>query len=113
MTVVVTVGEVTFEYGFAYGSTGTKLHGKDFLISTTVGGPRDAYEKDGYNHFTMEELLRPLEQLAYLTGMTFHDPIVSHGMIYVPGVYNVKEEVEARAREHAERLVAFLTETAG
>jgi hypothetical protein len=30
-------------------------------------------------------------------------------MIYVPGVYNKKEEVEQRARDHAERLYKYIT----
>jgi hypothetical protein len=30
--------------------------------------------------------------------------IASHNMIYVPGVYNKKEEVEQRAGEHVRRL---------
>ena len=95
-------------YGFAYGSTGTKLNGKNFLISTTIGGPVDAYGPEGYNTYTIEELLRPLRQTGNLCGMKSIDPVVSHGMIYIPDVYNVKEEVERRAREHGEHLVASL-----
>jgi putative NADPH-quinone reductase len=97
-------------YGFAYGSTGDKLRGKHFLVSTTVGGPADAYCQGGYNNFTIGELLTPLRQMANLTGMRYHRPLVSHGMIYVPNVYNTREEVEARAREHAERLSRFISE---
>ena len=95
-------------YGFAYGSTGDKLNGKHFLVSTTVGGPADAYGEGGYNHFTMGELLKPLRQMCNLTGMLYHRPIVSHGMIYIPDVYNTRESVEARAREHADKLSRFI-----
>jgi len=91
-------------YGFAYGSTGDKLKGKHFLASTTIGGPSESYCDSGYNNFTIGELLKPLRQMANLTGMVFHKPIVSHGMIFIPGVYNTREAVEERAREHAERL---------
>jgi putative NADPH-quinone reductase len=97
-------------YGFAYGSTGDKLKGKDFLVSTTVGGPADAYCAGGYNHFTMDDLLKPLRQMSNLTGMRYHRPIVSHGMIFIPGVYNTREAVEERAREHAGRLYRHITE---
>jgi len=96
-------------YGFAYGSSGDKLKGKHFLISTTVGGPSDSYCEGGYNNFTIAELLKPLRQMCNLTGMVFHRPIVSHGMIFIPGVYNTREEVEGRAREHAERLSRYIT----
>ena len=47
--------------------------------------------------------------MANLTRMKYNTPIVSHNMIYVPGVYNKKEEVEQRAREHAERLYKYIT----
>ena len=98
-----------FTYGFAFGAGGDRLRGKHFVLSTTVGGPKEAYREGGSNNFTVEELLRPLQQTAHLTGMTWHPPIFSFGMIYVPGVYNVREEVEERAREHAERLCRYIT----
>ena len=96
-------------YGFAYGSTGDKLKGKHFLVSTTVGGPADAYRDGGYNNFTIGELLKPLRQMANLTGMRYHAPIVSHGMIFIPNVYNTREDVERRANEHADRLQRYVT----
>lgn len=96
-------------YGFAYGSTGNKLKGKHFLVSTTIGGPADAYCEGGYNNFTVGELLKPLRQMSNLTGMRYHAPIVSHGMIFIPNVYNTREEVEGRAQEHADKLHRYLT----
>ena len=93
-----------FTYGFAYGSTGDKLKGKQFLLSTTIGGPEDAYCEVGYNNYTINDLLKPLRQTANLAGMVFNEPIISHNMIYIPDVYNKLEEVEQRAREHGERL---------
>jgi len=99
-----------FTYGFAFGSTGDKLRGKHFLVSTTVGGPADAYCEGGYNNFTIGELLTPLRQMSNLTGMRYHRPIVSHGMIFIPNVYNTQEAVEDRAREHADKLQRYITE---
>lgn len=77
-----------FCYDFAYGSRGDKLHGKDVILSFTIGGPKESYNPLGYNHFPIEQLLQPLQQTAYLSGMNFHAPIYSHGMVYIPGVYN-------------------------
>lgn len=99
-----------FCYGFAYGSTGTKLHGKDFLLSFTIGGPSEAYTPLGFNHFPIRELLHPLEQTAYLSGMIWNDPLFTHSMIYILEVYNKLDEVEERARDHASRLVSRLCE---
>ena len=95
-------------FNFAYGPEGDKLKGKPLLLSLTVGGPQESYRTLGYNHFAIPELLKPLEQLAYLTGMIFEPPIWSHGMVYIPGIYNTQELVEARARDHAGRLIATL-----
>lgn len=99
-------------FNFAYGPDGNKLKGKNLLISTTVGGPQDSYHPLGYNHFNVTDLLRPFEQTAYLTGMNYLPPIFTHGCVYIPGVYNVKEEVEDRARGHAGRVLSLLAELA-
>lgn len=97
-----------FSLGFAFGADGDKLNGKEFLVSTTIGGAADSYQEDGYNVFTIEQLLMPLEQTARLTGMKYNTPLISHRMVYIPGVYNKKDEVEDRARDHAGRLVQFI-----
>ncbi len=98
-----------FTFNFAYGPEGDKLKGKQFLLSVTIGGPDESYQPLGYNHFSIEQLLRPLQQTAYLAGMIFQQPLISHRMVYIPGVYNTQEEVEARARDHAARLMAILS----
>lgn len=94
-----------FSYDFAYGSKGDKLKGKDFILSFTVGGPEESYTPLGYNHFGIEQLIRPLQQTCYLTGMNFIDPIYTHRMVYIPDVYNELSDVQQRARAHATRLV--------
>ncbi|SHG80248.1 NAD(P)H-dependent oxidoreductase [Ferrimonas marina] len=92
-------------YGFAYGSTGDKLKGKKLIISTTIGGPEASYSAEGYNQYTVEQLLYPLHQTAKLAQLEWQAPLISHGMIYIPGVYNSQAEVEAKAQQHAERLL--------
>ena len=91
-------------FNFSYGPEGDKLKGKAFIISTTIGGPAESYDPLGYNHFTVEQLLYPIQQTAYLAGMHYQKPIYTNGMVYIPGVYNTQEGVEAKAVEHAERL---------
>jgi putative NADPH-quinone reductase len=63
--------DLVLEYGFAYGSHGTALHGKIFFNALTAGGMEAAYKAEGFNHFTIRELLHPLEQMAVLCGMTY------------------------------------------
>lgn len=91
-------------YNFAYGAKGDKLKGKHLFLSFTVGGPEASYSPLGYNHFRIEELLKPLEQTVLLTGMNYHPPVYSNGMVYIPNVYNTLEDVQGKALEHAERL---------
>ncbi|SMF05027.1 Kef-type potassium/proton antiporter accessory protein, CPA2 family [Alteromonadaceae bacterium Bs31] len=66
--------DLVLEHGYAYGSGGNALHGKTFLCAISAGGAKSAYQSEGYNHFTVRELLRPLEQTAYLTGMYYLPP---------------------------------------
>lgn len=63
--------DLVLEHGFAYGTEGTELHGKLFFNAISAGGIADAYHSDGYNHFTIRELLQPLEQMANLCGMVY------------------------------------------
>lgn len=68
--------DLVLEYGFAYGEGGTALQDKVLLCSLTAGGPETAYCCEGYNQYTLRELLRPLEQTATLCGMRFPAPFV-------------------------------------
>ena len=67
-------------YGFAYGPGGDKLKGREFLVLVSTGGPADSYHAGGYNNFSMDEFLKPFQQTALLTGMTYLRPFVAHGM---------------------------------
>lgn len=66
-------------FGWAYGPGGTQLAGKEWLSAISTGGPADSYTAGGYNHYSMSELLKPLQQTANLIGMTFLPPFVLHG----------------------------------
>jgi len=68
--------DAVLTYGFAYGPGGDRLRGKKLMIATTTGGPAEAYQAGGTNHYTISELLRPLQATANLTGMSYQ-PIFS------------------------------------
>lgn len=97
-----------FAFDFAFGPNGNKLKDKDFILSFTVGGPKESYNPLGYNHFTIEQLAYPLQQLSYLSGMIYHQPIYTHRMVYIPGIYNTQEDVVSRAEEHAANLLDMI-----
>ncbi|MBB5936939.1 NAD(P)H-dependent oxidoreductase [Streptomyces zagrosensis] len=69
-----------FEYGFAYGTGGTALHGKTLRVVTSAGGPRDSYRPDGFNRFPIPDLLRPFDATAELTGMRYEEPFLVYGV---------------------------------
>ena len=45
------------------------------------GGPASAYRSEGYNRFTIRELLSPYDQTANLCGMRFLAPFVAHSAL--------------------------------
>ncbi|NCF21223.1 MAG: flavodoxin family protein [Haliea sp.] len=71
--------DLVLEYGFAYGDEGTALQGKLFLCALTAGGTEEGYAASGYNHYTLRELLQPLEQTATLCGMRYLPPFALYG----------------------------------
>jgi glutathione-regulated potassium-efflux system ancillary protein KefG len=77
--------DLVLEHGWAYGVGGTQLRGKLTLNVITTGGPETAYQREGYNRFTMRELLAPWDQTAYLCGMRFLAPFAVHSALRVSG----------------------------
>ena len=86
--------DLVLEHGWAYGQGGTRLRGKLTFNALTTGGPQTAYRRDGYNRYTIRELLAPWDQTAHLCGMRFLAPFVVHAALRV----RVDDDVaEARA----------------
>jgi len=71
--------DLVLEFGWAYGPGGNALDGKLLFHCITIGGQRTAYSKDGYNRFTILELLAPFIQTAYLCRMIWLPPFTMHG----------------------------------
>ena len=86
-------------YGFAYGSAGDKLLGKEFKIVTTVGAPEFTYQEGGWNKKSMNELLSPFQSMANLTGMTYTKSFRVHGVASMSD-----EELEEKVKEYKTEL---------
>jgi len=71
--------DLVLEHGWAYGRQGRALRGKQLLHVISAGGREEAYQHEGYNRFTVGELLAPLEQTAHLCGMQWTPPYMIHG----------------------------------
>ena len=102
--------EEVLAHGFAYGSTGTALKGKDFFLSFTTGGAKDTYRPGGVQNRPVEEYLYNFDQLALFTGMKAHAPFVTYGCMYVPGVSAEadKERILKDCQASAQKLIAAL-----
>ena len=66
--------DTVWAFGFAFGPNGTALSGKKCKVSVTMGSPEAAYSAEGFNLYTMQELLRPLEMTAALCKMDYQTP---------------------------------------
>jgi glutathione-regulated potassium-efflux system ancillary protein KefG len=71
--------DLVLSFGWAYGPGGTALQGKVIFNAITAGGIRTAYDKEGHNRFTINQLLSPFDQTAYLCKMIYLPPFVIHG----------------------------------
>lgn len=87
------------EYGWAYGSGGTKLHGKILLSAVSAGGSSEAYTTAGSNRFEIETFFSPFDQTAHLCGMKYAKPMVVHG---ARGLTD--EQIAAASRSYSELL---------
>jgi glutathione-regulated potassium-efflux system ancillary protein KefG len=71
--------DLVLTYGWAYGHDGTALAGKTLAQAISTGGPAEAYQRGGHNHFTIRELLTPFEQTARLCGMRYAEAYTVQG----------------------------------
>ena len=93
--------DTVLRHGWAYGTGGDKLHGKELMAAVSVGGSSDKYRHDGEFGVIVPELLRPLEATAKHIGMTWLEPFTIHGTLKV-----TDEELDEAARQYAALLTA-------
>ncbi len=92
--------DLVLEYGFAYGTDGTALKDKLMLCVVSAGGKEEAYKAEGYNHFTIRQLLAPIEQMAALTSMHYLPPFA---------IFGARTALEENhIDQHVERYVTLL-----
>lgn len=71
--------DTVLTYGWAYGSTGDKLHGKELMLAISVGAPEAAYAVEGTFGYTLDELLRPLRATSNMIGTRYLTPYAAYG----------------------------------
>ena len=85
-------------YGWAFGSKGDKLHGKELLIAVSTGAAKENYSSDGNFKYTMPELLRPLQATSNLIGTRYLTPYV---------LYGVNQMSDKQSEQSAKDYVAY------
>lgn len=98
--------DLVLEHGWAYGSEGTALRGKDLLSAITTGAREEAYCSAGYNRFTIRQLLAPIEQTAMLCGMRFLPPFVAYGTLSM-----TPTDMDAQAEDYHRVMVGLRDRT--
>jgi len=95
--------DLVLQHGWAYGRQGRALEGKFLFNVISTGGPRQAYTTEGRNHFTLRQLLAPLEQTATLCRMHYLAPFAVHGTHLMPA-----EQIELYTRDYHHLLQALV-----
>jgi glutathione-regulated potassium-efflux system ancillary protein KefG len=123
--------DLVLEHGWAYGASdrsalgregsgiasGDALAGKITFNVVSTGGPASAYRREGYNRFTVRELLAPYEQTAGLCKMRYLPPFTVHAALRLEGddvlphaiEYRRLLEAVSRAELDLERAATFDT----
>jgi len=91
-----------FAFGWAYGTGGDRLRGKDLWLVASTGGPAESYRPDSYNRYFFDAFLPPYEQTAALAGMRFLPPLLLHGAHRIGAA-----ELEAHAELFVQRLATY------
>lgn len=92
--------DAVLEYGWAYGSTGNALRGKEVILASSFGAALDDYQLEGRFHTTIEEVLKPIVTIQYHTGLQFLEPFITTGTLKLS---------DANLSEQAEKFVEVLS----
>lgn len=93
--------DAVLEYGWAYGSTGNALRGKEVILAASFGAALDDYQLEGRFHTTVEEVLKPIATIQYHTGLLFLEPFITTGTL------NLSDEaLNEQAKEYLNVLSA-------
>lgn len=71
--------DVVLTYGWAFGSNGNQLKDKTIGIAVSAGICQQDYSEQGRYHYTMEEMLRPLETTIKYVKANYYPHFVFHG----------------------------------
>ncbi|MEK8130701.1 NAD(P)H-dependent oxidoreductase [Paenibacillus filicis] len=88
-------------YGWAFGTGGDHLKGKEFIVATTAGGSEQDYRPSGKYGFMVNEFLRPLQVSVQYISALYLPPFVAYDAIEA-----TDEQLNLEARKYAEHIRA-------
>jgi putative NADPH-quinone reductase len=94
--------EAVFEAGWAHGTNGSALRGKDFWLVTSAGGNASSYQTGAYHGYPFDAFLPPFRQMAALCGMRWREPLVLFGADDAG-----QDEIEAHAEAYRLHLANY------
>lgn len=99
--------EQVFLPGFAYAGA-TELKDKNLALSFTIGAPEETYQRMGPLHHTIEQFITPLIATSRFTEMIYRGAVYTFAMMLPPGDNNAKEQIAAKGREQAGKLLKHI-----
>lgn len=87
-------------HGWAYGSKGKKLVGKQLLLAVTAGDAKESFTSTGAVKFTLEELLSPIQATSNIIGTQYLPPYL---------LYRVGDLTDEQLSEHTEGYIEYIT----
>jgi glutathione-regulated potassium-efflux system ancillary protein KefG len=93
-----------YTYGFAYGSEGNVLKGKEFGLAMSIGRSEQSYRPDGDSLYTIEQLILPIKATILLTGMIYIPPFL---------VYRAPDLSEHELQQSANDYLSYVTQPLG
>ena len=99
--------EEVFTHGWAYGSKGHALDGKQVLIGLTAGGT--GYEAGGEMGITVDDLLKPIQLIFDYCRMDYLGAIFTEGM-FNTGNATAEQVVAMKtlAKQHSQDMIDLL-----
>lgn len=88
-------------HGWAYGSKGTALKGKEFVVATSVGADAENYSRGGDDNYRLAEFYRNLQDTAKLINMKYTRPFFT---------FDAEHITDQVLADQAKRYAAYISQ---
>ena len=83
-------------FAYTFDGSPSEISGKVAFAAVSFGGDEAAYSPSGYNLYTAEEFLRPVERTAGLCQLDYREPFAFHGAMMNPS----DEDIRLHAKQY-------------